>query len=89
MKEHKWKNDPAEYNLNAFYQQRIYVANTIKQAQWSFTLKSCWWIDKTLKRDFYHHQQITRQKQTITLTPPSDDQGKLAQEFNDFFRQDW
>ena len=33
MKEHKWKNDPTEYNLNAFHQQRRYVANIIKQAQ--------------------------------------------------------
>ena len=33
VKEHKWKNDPTEYNLNAFYQQRRYVANTINQAQ--------------------------------------------------------
>ena len=33
MKESKWKNDPTEYNLNAFYQQRRFVANTIKQAQ--------------------------------------------------------
>ena len=36
MKEHKWKNDPTEYNLNVFYQQRRYVANSIKHAQQSF-----------------------------------------------------
>ena len=55
MKEHKWKNDPTEYNLNTFYQQRRYVANIIKQAQQSF------YIEKLLKnrsnlKDFYHHQ---------------------------------
>ena len=40
MKEHKWKSDPTEYNLNAFYQQRRHVANTIKQANDPFTLKN-------------------------------------------------
>ena len=33
MKEHTRKNDPTEYNLNAFYQQRRYVANNMKQAK--------------------------------------------------------
>ena len=33
MKECKWNNDPTGYNLNTFYQQRRYVANTIKQAK--------------------------------------------------------
>ena len=32
MKECMWKNNPTEYNLNAFYQQRRHVANIIKQA---------------------------------------------------------
>ena len=39
MKECKWKNNPTEYNLNVFYQQRRYVSNTIKQAQWSFYIE--------------------------------------------------
>ena len=33
MKECMWKNNPTEYNLNAFYQQRRHVANIIKLAQ--------------------------------------------------------
>ena len=39
MKECKWKNNPTEYNLNAFYQQRRHVANIMKQAQRSFYIE--------------------------------------------------
>ena len=33
VKEYMWKNNPTEYNLNAFYQKRRHVANIIKQTQ--------------------------------------------------------
>ena len=38
MKEKVWLKDQTEYNLNAFYQQRRYVANLIKKTQKSFIM---------------------------------------------------
>ena len=85
MKEHMWKNNPTEYNLNAFYQQRRHVANIIKQAQRSF------YIDKLL-------ENRTNFKEIFTITnkllgridssplPPSEDPARLAQQFSDYFQ---
>ena len=54
MKECMWKNNPTEYNFNAFYQQRRYVAN-IKQAQRSY------YIDKL-------QENRTNFKEIFTIT---------------------
>ena len=80
-----WKNNPTEYNLNAFYQQRRHVANIIKLAQRSF------YIEKLL-------ENRTNFKEILTITnkllgrndpsplPPSEDPARLAQEFSDYFQ---
>ena len=84
MKECMWKNNPTEYNLNAFYQQRRHVANIIKQAQKSF------YIDKLL-------ENRTKFKEIFTITnkllgrinssplPPSENPARLVQKFSDYF----
>ena len=85
MKECTWKNNPTEYNLNAFYQQRRHVANIIKQVQRYF------YIDKLL-------ENRTNFKEIFTITnkllgridssplPPSENPARLAQEFSNYFQ---
>ena len=84
MKECKWKTNPTEYNLNAFYQQRRYVTNIIKQAQRSF------YIEKLLENrtNFKEIFTITNKllgRNDLSPLPPSEDPARLAQEFSDFF----
>ena len=54
MKECMWKNNPNEYNLIAFYQQRRHVANIIKQAQRSFYIEKL--LENRTNLNIYHHQ---------------------------------
>ena len=85
MKEHKWKNNPTEYNLNAFYQQRKYVANTIKQAQQSFYIGKLLENRSNFKEIFIITNKLLDRNEPLPL-PPRDDLGILAQEFGDFFQ---
>ena len=85
MKECMWKNNPTEYNLNAFYQQRRHVANIIKQAQRSF------YIEKVLenKTNFKEIFTITNKllgRNDPSPLPPTEDPARLAQEFSDYFQ---
>ena len=85
MKECMWRNNPTEYNFNAFYQQRRHVANIIKQAQRSY------YIDKL-------QENRTNFKEIFTITnkhlgrtdssplPPNENLDRLAQESSDFFQ---
>ena len=85
MKKCMWKNNPTEYNLNAFYQQRRHVANIIKQVQRSY------YIDKL-------QENRTNFKEIFTITnkllgridssplPPNENPDRLAQEFSDYFQ---
>ena len=77
MKEHMWKNNPTEYNLNAFYQQRRHVANIIKQAQKSF------YIEKLLENRTNFKEIFTITKKLLgrndpSPLPPSEDPARLA-----------
>ena len=85
MKEHKWKNNPTEYNLNAFNQQRRYVANIIKQAQRSFYIKKLLENRTNFKEIFTITYKLLGRNDPLPL-PPSDDPARLAQEFGCFFR---
>ena len=84
MEEHMWKNDPTEYNLNAFYQQRRHVANIIKQAQKSFYIKKLLENRTNFKEIFTITNKLLGINNPLPL-PPSDDPAKLAQEFSNFF----
>ena len=79
-----WKNNPTEYNLNAFYQQRRYVANIIKQAQRSFYIEKLLENRTNFKEIFTITNKLLGRNDPLPL-PPSDDPARLAQEFSDFF----
>ena len=83
MKEHKWKNNPTEYNLNAFYQLRRYVANIIKQAQRSFYIKKILENRTNFKEIFTITNKLLGINDPLPL-PLSNDPARLAQEFSDF-----
>ena len=85
MKEHMWKNNPTEYNLNAFYQQKRHVVNIIKQAQRSF------YIEKLLENRTNFQEIFTITNKLLVRNdpsplPPSEDPARLAQEFSDYFQ---
>ena len=84
MKEYKWKFNPTEYNLNAFYQERRYVANIIKQAQRSFYVKKLLENRTNFKEIFTITNKFLGRNDPSPL-PPSDDPARLAKEFSDFF----
>ena len=84
IKECKWKNNPTEYNLKAFYQQRRYVANIIKQAQRSFYIKKLLKNRTNFKDIFTITNKLLGRNDPLPL-PPSDDPARLAQEFSNFF----
>ena len=84
MKEHKWKNNPTENNLKAFYQQRRYVANIIKQAQRSFYIKKLLENRTNFKEIFTITNKLLGRNDPLPL-PPSDYPARLAQEFRNFF----
>ena len=50
-----------------------------------FILKNYWRIGKILKRFFTTTNKMLGRNEPLPL-PPSDDLGRLAQEFSDFFR---
>ena len=83
-KERTWNNNPTEYNFQAFYYQRRYVANIIKAAQ------RCHFIDLFTenKNDFKKIFSIANtllHRETARPLPPTDDYHKLANDFNMFF----
>ena len=84
MKECKWKNNPTEYNLNAFYQQRRHVVNNVKQAQRSFYIEKLLENRTNLKEIFTIANKLLGRNDPSSL-PPSEDPARLAQEFSDFF----
>ena len=85
MKECMWKNNPTEYNLNAFYQQRRHVANIITQAQRSFYIEKLLENRTNLKEIFTITNKLLGSNDSSPLTP-SEDPARLAQEFSDFFQ---
>ena len=84
MKECKWKNNPTEYNLNVFYQQRRHVANIIKQAQISFYIEKLLENRTNFKEIFTITNKLLGRNDPSPL-PPSEDPARLAQEFSNFF----
>ena len=84
MKKRKWKNNPTEYNLNAFYQQRRHVANIIKEAQRSFYIKKLLENRTNFTEIFTITNRLLGRNEPPPL-PPSEDPARLAQEFSDFF----
>ena len=85
MKECMWKNNPTEYNLNAFYQQRRHVANIIKQAQRSFYIEKLLENRTNFKEIFTITNKLLGRNDSSPL-PPSEDPARLAQEFSDYFQ---
>ena len=85
MKEHIWKNNPTEYNLNVFYQQRKHVANIIKQAQRSFYVEKLLENRTHFKEIFIITNKLLGRNDPSPL-PPSEDPARLAQEFSDYFQ---
>ena len=84
MKECKRKNNPTEYNQNAFYQQRRHVANIIKQTQRSFYIEKLLENRKKFKEIFTITNKLLGRNNPLPL-PPCEDPARLAQEFSDFF----
>ena len=72
MNECKWKNNPTEYDLNAFYQQRRYVANIIRQAQKSFYIKTLLENRTNFKEIFTITNRLLYRNKPLPL-PSSDD----------------
>ena len=85
MKKHMWKNNPTEYNLNAFYQQRRHVANIIKQTQRSFYIEKLLENRTSFKEIFTITNKLLGRNDSSPL-PPSEDPARLAQEFSDYFQ---
>ena len=85
MKECMWKNNPTEYNLNAFYQQRRHVANIIKQAQRSFYIEKLLENRTNFKEIFTITNKLLGRNDSSPL-PPSEIPARLAQEFSDYFQ---
>ena len=85
MKECMWKNNPTEYNLNAFYQQRRHVANIIKQAQRSFYIEKLL-ENRTNFKEFFTITNKLLGRNNSSPLPPSEDPARLAQEFSDYFQ---
>ena len=69
MKEHMWKHNPTECNLNAFYQQRRYVANIIKQAQRSFDIEKLLENRTNLKEIFTITNKLLGRNDPLCLPP--------------------
>ena len=86
IKEHKWKNNPTEYNLNVLYQQRRYVANIIKQAQRSFYIEKLLENRTNFKEIFTITNKLCGRNDPLPLTP-SDDPARQAKEFSDSMLQ--
>ena len=83
-KERTWNNNPTEYNFQAFYYQRRYVANIIKASQ------RCHFVDLITenKNDFKKIFSIANtllHRETARPLPPTNDYQKLANNFNMFF----
>ena len=85
MKECMLKNNPTEYNLNAFNQQRRHVANIIKQAQRSFYIEKLLENRTNFKEIFTITNKLLGRNDPSPL-PPSEDPARLAQEFSDYFQ---
>ena len=85
MKEHMWKNNSTEYNLNAFYQQRRHVAYISEQAQRFFYIEKLLENRTNFKEIFTITNKLLSRNDSSPL-PPSEDQARLAQEFSDYFQ---
>ena len=79
------ENNPAEYNLNAFYQQRRHVVNIMKQAQRSFYIEKLLENRTNFKEIFTITNKLLGKNDSSPL-PPSEDSARLAQEFSDYFQ---
>ena len=83
-KERTYRNDPTEYNFNAFYQQSRFVSNIIKTTQRTYYTEKL--ADN--KTDFKWIFEISNKllyKNEPLLLPPSDNKKNLADQFNKFF----
>ena len=83
-KERLFRQNPTDYILNAFYQQRQHISNIIK------TSKKIYYIDKLrenrndFKMVFQMANKLLPRNETPPL-PPTDDKKLLADQFNEFF----
>ena len=85
MKECMWKNNPTEYNLNAFYQQRRHVASIIKQVQRSYYISKLQENRTNFKEIFTITNKLLGRIDSSPL-PPYENPDSLAQEFSDYFQ---
>ena len=65
-----WLKDRTEYNLNAFYQQRRYVANLIKKTQKSFIVGKLMENKTNYKEIFNITNKLLNRNTDLPLPPP-------------------
>ena len=68
-KEKVWLKDQTEYNLNAFYQQRRYVANLIKKTQKSFIMEKLMENKTNYKEIFNITNKLLNRNTDLPLPP--------------------
>ena len=83
-KEGTWTKDPTEYNLQAFYYQRRYVANMIKLAQREYYINEIRENRNNFKAVFKITNKLLFRNKQLPL-PPTPLLQDLANEFNEFF----
>ena len=83
-KERTYRNDPTEYNLNAFYQQCRFVSNIIKTAQRTYYTEKLADDKTNFKWIFEISNKLLYKNEPLPL-PLSDNKKNLADQFNEFF----
>ena len=83
-KERTWTKDLTEYNLQAFYYQRRYVANIIKSAQREYYINEIRENRNNFKAVFKITSKLLFRNKQLPL-PPTPLLQDLANEFNEFF----
>ena len=83
-KERTWNNNPTEYNFQAFYYQRRYIANIIKAAQRHHFIDLITENKNDFKKIFSTANTLLHRETAMPL-PPTDDYHKLANDLNMFF----
>ena len=75
--------DPTEYNLQAFYSQRRFVANLDKSLEKTY-YHNLTWQPSWLQGDLQAYQQLLF-RNIMSPLPPSNSDLQLAMDFNEFF----
>ena len=83
-KEWMWTKDPTEYNLQAFYYQRRYAANSIKPTQREYYNNEIRENRNNFKAVFKITNRLLFRNKQLPL-PPTPLLWDLANEFNEFF----